>query len=173
MPIHIIREMREYLPPYLSISAPIDYPCGISSTKVREHMAINSLNSGANALDYVPNHYFLKHKFSELKSEVETMLKICNDHDSTLRVFLDYRHTKNNYTVCNILHDIGVDLFFPTVGYHHDDFFDNVINAKMIEEQSGCSIIFNGYMWKKDQIDFIKEIDIFGMRIYNLKLVLV
>mgnify|MGYP001406294807 CR=1 FL=1 len=74
LPIHMIREMREYLPSNLVISAPVDYPCGLSSSKVRYHMALNSIKSGANTLDYVPNHYFLKHKFSELKKEIKTLL---------------------------------------------------------------------------------------------------
>jgi len=170
MPIHLIRDMGEYLPDNLLVSAPIDYPCGLSPTKIREHMAINSLNSGANALDYVPNHYFLKNKFTELRKEVETIIRICDDHDAPLRVFLDYRNSDNIITISKILNDCGVDLFFPTVGYHHDDFFDNIINSKLIEDQVGCSVIFNGYMWKPDQLDFIKESGLFGVRLYNLKL---
>lgn len=170
MPIHIIRDMREYLPDNFLISAPIDYPCGISATKVREHMVINSLSSGANAIDYVPNHFFLKNKFSELKKEVETIVRICDDHEAAIRVFLDYRNSHNILTICKIFHDIGVDLFFPTVGYHHDDFFDNIINSKLIEDHMGCGVIFNGYMWKKEQFEFVKEAGLFGMRIYNSQL---
>ena len=142
---------------------------GLSATKVREHMAINSLNSGATALDYVPNHYYLKNKFPELKKEVETIMNICEDHEAALRIFLDYRNSTNIVTICKIFHDIGANLFFPTVGYHHDDFFDNIINSKLIEDQIGCHVIFNGYMWKKEQLDFVREADLFGLRLYNLK----
>lgn len=171
LPIHMIREMREYLPSNLVVSAPVDYPCGLSSSKVRYHMALNSIKSGANTLDYVPNHYFLKHKFSELKKEIRTLLAICDDYKATLRVFLDYRRsTTNVLTIAEIINSTGVDLVFPTIGYHHDDYFDNIINAKMIEKHTDCSVIFNGYMWKKDQFDFAKECDIFGLRLYNLEL---
>ena len=170
MPIHVIRDMREYLPVGITIAAPIDYPCGLSATKVREHMVINSLNSGANAIDYVPNHFYLKNKFTELKKEIETIIRICEDHSATIRVFLDYRNSSNIFVMAKILKEMGIDLFFPTVGYHHDDFFDNIINAKLIEDQIETFIIFNGYMWKDEQIEFVKESGLFGARIYNLEL---
>ncbi len=171
VPIHLIREMREYLPSNLVVAAPLDYPCGLSSSRVRYHMALNSIKSGANALDYVPNHYFLKNKFVELKKEIETILAICDDNNATLRVFLDYRRSVGNViTIAEIFNSIGVNLVFPTTGYHHDDFFDNIINSKMIEEHTNCSVIFNGYMWKKDQLEFATDCNIFGLRLYNLEL---
>ena len=171
MPIHMIREMREFLPSHLIKSTAIDYPCGTSASKVRYHMVINSIKSGANCIDYVLNHYFLKNKFSELKKEMETVVNICKEYQATLRVFLDYNRSTNTHTIAEILnHDLGIDIFFPTLGYHHDDFFDNIINTKLLEQRTNCSIIFNGYTWKKEQVDFIKDINIFGMRIYNLEL---
>ena len=54
-------------------------------------------------------------------------MNICEDHEAALRIFLDYRNSTNIVTICKIFHDIGANLFFPTVGYHHDDFFDNII----------------------------------------------
>lgn len=170
LPIHLIRSMKEYLPKELLLATAIDYPCGLSSSKVRYNMVINSLNSGANCIDYVPNDYFLKEKFTELKKEVHTVLNICKDHDATFRLFLDYRKTSNIITLSQIFNGMGIDLMFPTMGYHHDDFFDNMINSKLIEDNTHASVVFNGYTWKKEQIEFLKESGIFGMRVYNLEL---
>ena len=170
LPIHMIRSMKEYLPDDIILATSIDYPCGLSSSKVRYNMAINSLKSGANCIDYVPNDYFLKEKFTELKKEILTIINICQDYEATLRLFLDYRKSSNIITLSQIFNEMGIDIMFPTVGYHHDDFFDNLINSKLIEDSSNTSVIFNGYMWKKEQIEFLKQAEIFGMRIYNLEL---
>lgn len=171
LPVHLIKETREYLPSHFVISTAIDHPCGLSSSKVKYHNVINSIKSGANAIDFVLNHYFLKQKFSELLKEVETVIAICEDHGATMRVFLDYRHSPSNFLiVCNLLYSKGVNIVFPTVGYHHDDFFDNIINSKMIQDSSPCGVIFNGYTWQREQIDFLMECGLFGARIYNLEL---
>ena len=75
-------------------------------------MVINSLNSGANAIDYVPNHFYLKNKFTELKKEIETIIRICEDHSATIRVFLDYRNSSNIFVMAKIFKEMGIDLFF-------------------------------------------------------------
>lgn len=170
MPVHLVREMREYVPDNVLVSAPIDYPLGISSTKVREHMAINTIHAGVTAIDYVPNHYFFKMKFTELKREIETILRICDDNDVLMRVLLSYQDPKNIPTICKLFSETGIEVFFPTIGYHRDDFFDNLINCNMIRNQTACYPIFNGYVWKRDQFDFLKTVDLFGIRLYNTHL---
>lgn len=170
LPIHLVREVKEYIPPDLIISCPIDYPIGYSCSKTRYSMVLNALKSGANAIDYVPNHYFLRSKFTELSKEIKAILNMCKDYKATLRLFLDYHNYGNVITIAKAYNELGVDIMFPTIGYHHDDFFDNIITSKTIEDKTNISIIFNGYTWMDSQIELIKETNIFGLRVYNLQL---
>lgn len=170
LPVHMIKETREYMPKDLVMSAPIDYPMGHSSSKVKYNMVINSLKSGANAIDYVPNHYFLKNKFSLLVEEIEAILNICKDYDASFRLFLDYNNSDAISVTARIYDNLGVNSFFPTLGYHHEDFFDNLINCAMLEQESYVFSIFNGQMWKKEQVKTVMDSGIFGLRVYNLSL---
>lgn len=170
LPIHMIREIREYMPDGLVLAAPIDYPSGYSSTKVRIHSVINYCQSGANAIDLVPNQYLLRCKYKDLKSEISTAINICKDYGATLRIFLDYHNVSNVVRFAKMCYDVGVEIAFPTIGYHHDDFFDNLITAKVIDEETEMSTIFNGYMWTKEHVKFAASANLFGIRLYNHKL---
>ncbi len=167
LPIHMIREIREYIPDTIVLAAPIDYPSGYSSTKVRNHMVLNSVQSGANAIDYVPNQYLLRSKFTELKDEIKTVLNICNDYGATLRIFLDYRYS-GIISIAKQYVAMGIDIGFCTIGYHHDDFYDNLINCKLLSSKTGMSTIFNGYIWTNEQIQLVKQAKTFGIRLYNV-----
>jgi|GEM_PF-2848093 len=173
IPIHMIREMKEYMPEGIVISAPIDYPSGYSSSKVRNHMVISAIKAGANAIDYVPNHYLMKNKFTELLEEITSIQNICKDNNVNLRVFLEYNHSDNIVTTAKILVSMGITHVFPTLGYHHDDFNDNIINCNLLHQYSDVLCIFNGYLWKKEQLKAVEDAGIFGVRLYNSELILV
>jgi len=170
LPMHLIHEVKGYIPEEYTVATGIDYPSGYSVPKVRHHMVLNAVRSGVNTIDLVPNQYFLREKFSELASEIETILRICKDYNANLRVFLDYHYISNIINMAKIIEGMGVDTIFPTIGYHHDDFFDNLINCKLIESKTNLKTIFNGFMWTKDHLDLAQESDVFGVRLYNLKL---
>lgn len=169
IPVYLIKQIQEYMPKDIVIAAPIDYPLGYNSSTVRKQMALEALRSGANALDYVPNHFFYKNKFTELSDEIKTLVKLCEEHNSELRVFLDYHRSSNIVNMSKIFHKLGVETVFPTLGYHHDDFSDNLINTKIIEDKTNLKVIFNGYLWKDDQLEALKASNISNIRFYNLK----
>ena len=170
LPICLAREVRGYLPDGLVLSTAVDYPSGYGSVKTRQHATLTALKSGINAIDYVPNQYFVRNKFTELTSEVKGALSMCKDYGATLRVFLNYNYIGKITTFARQLESIGVEFAFPTIGYHHDDFFDNLLNTKLVEKETKLSVIFNGYMWTQDQMEMIKKSQIFGARLYNLSL---
>lgn len=170
MPTHMIREVKEYMPQGIVISSPIDYPLGYCTNKVRQHMVIDALKSGANAIDYLPNQYLLRKKFKELIGEMATIVNICNDYGATPRVFIDTRYINEPLSICRKFHGAGIDICFPSVGYHHSDFFDTAITSALIQNKTKMSAIFNGYMWQMDQLELIMETELFGVRVYNTQL---
>ncbi len=99
LPIHMVREVREFMPEGIVLSTPIDYPLGYASTTVRNHWVLNSLKCGVNAIDYTPNQYFVRHKWTDLVNEITTDLRMCSDYGATFRVFLDYHRVSNVVSV--------------------------------------------------------------------------
>lgn len=171
VPIHFAKEIRQIIPEGYVLSSPIDYPSGYSSTKEKYFSVLHYLKSGVNAIDYVSNQFLLYNRFVDLEKEVQTILSMCADYGATFRAFLDYQYFKDFNRVSSlgkIYNNLGVSIVYPYLGYHHDDFSDALINCKMIEEQTKMSTIFNGYIWKKEQIDIVIKSDVFGMRIYDI-----
>jgi hypothetical protein len=170
LPIEILKRYKEFFPEGIMLSTAIDYPLGLSSQKVKEFAVINSIKSGANAIDFIPNQYNLKYRFKDLIKELETIQNICSDNNVELRIFLDYHYISSIETIAKLYNNCGIEIAFPTIGYHHDDFYDNIIHAKNLEEKTNLKIIFNGYIWTEDQMEFVKSNDIYGLRLYNNRL---
>jgi hypothetical protein len=167
LPIEILKRYREFIPEDIKLSTGIDYPLGLSSQKVKEFAVLNAIKSGANAIDFIPNQYNLKYRFKELIKELETVVNICKDNNTEFRVFLDYNYISSLETIARLYSNCGIEIALPTIGYHHDDFYDNIIHAKNIEEKTNLKIIFNGYVWTKDQLEFVKSTQVYGIRLYN------
>jgi len=170
VPINFFNSFKNFLPKEVSVSVPIDYPCGLSGTKSKCHLVLNAAKSGAKAIDYTPNHYFLKSGFTELAKEIKSCMKICENYGMDFRLFLNYQNTKEVTSMVKLYTNLGVDTFFPTLGYHHDDFVDNIIISKIIEYQASTKLIFNGYLWRQEQLKEVIKAKIYGIRLYNTTL---
>jgi len=172
VPTHFFLKIKDIIADTVELAIPIDYPMGYTLSKNKINSVLNAGKIGANIIDYTPNSYYLKHDFSKLKNEIKTCLGICKDYDMTFRLFLDHNRSdlKDLIAITKIYYELGVDACFPSIGYHHDDFIDNVINAKLIEEKSNMPMMFNGYLWQKEQLDEILKYDFFGIRVYNYKI---
>lgn len=170
LPIEILKRYKEFIPDNIILSTAIDYPLGLSSQKVKEFSVINSIKSGATAIDFIPNQYNLKYRFKDLLKELETIRNICEDNKVEFRIFLDYHYISSIETIAKLYSNCGIEIAFPTVGYHHDDFYDNIIHAKNLEEKTNLKIIFNGYIWTTDQLEFVISTGIYGIRLYNKQL---
>jgi len=168
LPIHMYHEIRGFLPEGIDISVPIDYPSGYASTTTKNHSVLNAVKSGVKSIDYVMNNYLFQSKPKELGKEIKTALSICRDYNSTLRVFIDNRLSKDIVKTAKFLYSHGVEFCYPSIGYHHEPFFDTIINCKLIEKEININTIFNGYMWKKEHVKILKRSCIFGIRIYNV-----
>lgn len=166
IPLQFLKELKTYLPS-ISVAIPIDYPLGYSSTKVKEHMIMEAIRAGATKVDYVLNQYFFRCNFAEMQNEIKTALNICSNYDITLRLFLDANRTDNLIILSRLYEKLGVKQVFPTLGYHLDDFYDTLLNSKIIENKSSLSVIFNGHSWLDEHIKLVQNAKIFGVRIYN------
>jgi len=168
IPIHMYHEIKNFIPEGVVCSVPIDYPSGYSSTKTKNHSILNAVKGGIKSIDFVMNNYLFQSKHKELEKELKSAINICRDYNTTLRVFIDNTLSKDLIGTAKYLKSLGVEFCYPTIGYHHDNFVDTLINCKLIEKEVNINTIFNGYFWTEQQTNIIKRSNIFGIRIYNI-----
>ncbi|NVM35820.1 MAG: hypothetical protein HWN81_09505 [Candidatus Lokiarchaeota archaeon] len=169
IPIHMYHEIKNFVPEGVVCSVPIDYPSGYSSTKTKNHSVLNAVKGGVQSIDYVMNNYLFQSKPNDLEKEIKSVLNICRDYNSTLRIFIDNRLSKDLIGTSKYLSNLGIEFCYPTIGYHHDGFVDTLINCKLIEKDVNINTIFNGYFWTEEQYNILKRSNIFGIRVYNTK----
>lgn len=169
--IYQIREIAKYIPEGFVLSGAVDYPLGKSDTKVRQHQAINTLRSGANAIDLVCHRqYLMNNDWSHLKQDISSIKEICKNYNATLRVMINWEDEYDGAVVVNIarlLYSYGMDIFIPSLGYYHDDFVDNLVISHITQAETKIYTICNGYMYvPKHKEQFLKA-EIFGLRLYH------
>jgi hypothetical protein len=167
-----LRDIGSFMPSEVKLAVPLDYPLGYATAKTREHMAIEGFKSGANFIDYVPNSMFIKHNMSAIYEEIDTLQRICQDYGGEIRAFLDYHRNYDTIKFASNLSKHGVKIFFPTLSYHYDNPYDNLITAKTIEATEEGRAIFNGFINKQDHFDMAKKSQIYGIRLYNLSVLI-
>lgn len=167
LPIHMIHEIQEYIPRHLVVSTAIDYPSGYSSTKARISALLYSVKSGANAIDYTPNNYLVQLRFTDFRDELNTALAICNDYGCSFRLFLCANRYPSEVDLARYYAKIGVEMGFPSIGYHREDFIDTMLWARTVQKATGIDMIFTGYIHKPEQLEQLSRAEIFGCRLYS------
>lgn len=170
VPISLLNKIKTYLPKEIKTATSIDYPLSQSTTKTRLHACSEALKAGVNYIDYIPQHYHKALKYEDHCAEVNTFVTMCNEYNASLRIFLTDRYLYNNIAMARIYSTMGIDICMSSIGYHSEDFYDNLLICKEISSKTDMSMMFSSTIWQKKQIEMIKKAKIFGIRLYNLKL---
>jgi len=171
-PLYFLKEIFSYLPPGMTIAAPVGYPLGTTDPKIKQHEALGAIRSGANAIDLVFKPFFLQEKkYKHFFDEVKTHKKICEEYGASLRLVVDYNLIGMNKTVklSKLVDKLEVDFLIPSISYHHDDIYDNILLCHFIEQETKISTITSGYAWLPKHYKAIMETDIFGARFFSDK----
>lgn len=169
--IYHIREIAKYIPEGFVLSGAVDYPLGKSDIKIRQHQAINTLRSGANAIDLVCHRQFLMNNdWSNLKLDISSIKEICKNHNATLRVMINWSDDNDGAVIVNVarlLQSYGMDIFIPSIAYHNDDFIDNLVMSHITQAETKIPTICNGYLHLQKHKEQFFKADIFGLRLYS------
>ena len=164
-----ISKLSSLLPDTINLSCPIDYPFGLSTTKVRQHQAISLIRKGCNTIDLVINPiHLVNNKKDVLLKDIDTIKKICKENEVVLRAMLEYRQFNEEVyrETIDLCRQKQIEYLFPSTGYFADDHIDNLIVSKMINSQyKDGKVITNGNVWKKEHYDLIEESGIYGLRL--------
>lgn len=172
-----LRKIAKYLPDGFTISGPVDYPMGKSDRQVRQHEAITLLKAGANAIDLVCHrHYLFNNDWIPLKLDIESIKEICDEYGATLRIMINWHDDKDGNVIVHVaklLIEYGMDIFIPSIGYHRDDFLDNLIMSHVIQAELDIPSVCNGYLYLDKHLEQLQKSNVFGLRLYpsNYKMV--
>lgn len=175
--IHHIREIAKFIPEGFVLAGCVDYPLGKSDMKVRQHQAINTLRSGANAIDLVCHRQFLMNNdWTNLKNDIVSIKEICKNYNATLRIMINWADDRDGNVIINLarlLASYGMDIFIPHTGFYHDDFIDNLLISHITQAETKIPTICNGYLHLEKHKQQFDKADIFGLRVYfdNYKMV--
>lgn len=155
----------------INVSCPIDYPYGMSDSKIRLMSIGNAAKNGATIADVVvPAKFIINRKYDKLREDIKTNLAFCQENNMVIRYILEYR-VFNHETLaktCQILKTLGVDCAIPATGQMIDDINDNLIAAKYLMAKSQINIIANGNIWSKRHIESIKASGVYGARFHYI-----
>ena len=161
--------MSSLMPSTLILSCPIDFPYGLSETKVRQHETLSAIKRGATAIDLILNPvYLLNDKAEKLIKDIRANKAICSDNDVIFRVMLDYHSfTQEIYSqMIFICKNLRLPYIFPSTGHFSDDYMDNLIVSKLIQAQyPSAKVITNGNIWKKEHYDTVSKSGLHGVRL--------
>ena len=172
VPLYFLKEISSYLPPGMTIASPVGYPFGTTDPKIKQHEALGAIRSGANAIDLVFNPFFLQQKkYKQFFDEVKTHKNICDEYGASLRLVVDHNIIGMNKSVklSRLVDKLDLDFLIPSISYHHDDIYDNILLCHFIELETKISTIFSGYAWLPKHYKAIMETDIFGARFFSDK----
>jgi deoxyribose-phosphate aldolase len=155
----------------LQFACPIDYPYGFSDSKSRLFILNQAIKNGASCVDMtVPAKSILNRKYDKLREDIKINLEICQSSNIDLRYMLEYR-VFNHETLakaCQIFMTMGISTILPSTGQLIDDINDNIIAAKYLASKSGVSVICNGNIWTKKQVENIQNSKTHGIRLHYL-----
>ncbi len=167
-----LKKVIDIIPEGFVLSCVIDYPNGNLHTTTRSHAAIKAIHGGANAIDLVISHNDIINKnLDKLTDDIESILRICKDNHTTLRLMLEYRlnllELETLRTIVTVANELGIEYFFPSTGFRVDSYIDNILVGKYLSKNIEINVITNGNFWTKDQYIKIIGADLYGVRFHN------
>jgi len=156
----------------ITVAALIDFPYGMSDSKVRQHATLDTIHKGAQGIDLVLNaHWLINNKTDIFIEDIKAHQKICEEHEVSLKVMIDYRRLnllelKQAY---GILFDLGTDDTMVATGHFMDNFTDQytIINVLKKAFFGALSFTMNGTVCNRNHLDRLEESEIYGVRLHS------
>jgi len=155
----------------LKISCPVDYPFGISDSKIRSASTLTAIKSGASTIDMVaPAKLITNRKYDKIRDDIKNNITICQDNNTQLRYIIEYRVFNHEILakISTILKSLNIEYILPSTGYMLDDINDNIIACKYLMAKSQIKTITNANIWTEKHIQNIKLANIYGIRFHNI-----
>jgi len=150
----------------------IDFPDGLQCQSARLADILYSIRSGAKYVDVPVNNTLIKDcNLSKMKEQFSSCLEICKINKVKLRPVLEYRlhEVETVLKVAECLLNMGINEIISSTGKMADDFSDNVLICKEIQDKIGLGVTFGGSCFTKQQLITLENAKIKGTRIISPK----
>tara|TARA_R100001129_G_scaffold24500_1_gene15817 strand:+ start:2061 stop:2708 length:648 start_codon:yes stop_codon:yes gene_type:complete len=175
IPLHILKHVSTYLQDTeIDVATCVDFPYGLSDSKVRAHETLIALKNAADFIDIPLNPYFIKDRnYVKAEKEIKGLLRMCNDYGSSLRVIIHHNlnYLNESIAISMFLKECGVEYIIPASGFHNDDIFDNILTCSAISNKVDLKTVCNGYIWLEKQFNTAINSNISILRLYSLNLI--
>jgi deoxyribose-phosphate aldolase len=156
--------------PNLYISAIINHPYGLSSSKTKIHEIINSWRDGAKSIDFIINRYHLANKrYNDILKELEACYAIAVERRIDFRVIIESGAIDPSEIskITDILLIVGINDIILSNSHTNIDISDQIIIAKQIMKRTSLRV-FCGPVWNVEQYEKMIKSQIYGIRFNSI-----
>lgn len=167
---NFVQSTKDFVPAGMDISCLVDYPYGASETSVRSHAALAAIRKGANTLDLVVNSSLIfNSQRGKFYDDIEAILNLCKEHDTTLRLVFEYRlfEYQDLINICNVVREMGIEYVTPSTSSQMDSWDDNLAISVALTTKCSINVIMNGKTATQKQYDMARATKVFGIRFAN------
>jgi deoxyribose-phosphate aldolase len=164
---------EEFIRDHCDFSAIIDFPYGISETKIRIHEILLCQSRGVKTIDLVINRYDTEDgNLHPIRKDFKICHEICKGKGLRIRPVVEYRLADNEFLpeLCLLLRENGADEIVLGTGSVVDDILDNIICSRLIEENLDINIVSCFPVLSQGHYDMFNSSKIHGIRIKSYKI---
>lgn len=153
------------------IASVVDYPFGMSDSKVRLAQIEHAKKLGADCVNIVAQPNILcNRKYDKFREDIRNILELTTKLEIEARYVLEYRVFTYDllYKIAQILKAEGIHTIYPATGYGLDDINDNIVAAALINKKVPINIVCNGNIWNQNQILNLNKVQLFGLQVNSV-----
>jgi|TARA_R110002020_G_scaffold135698_1_gene303064 deoxyribose-phosphate aldolase len=164
---------ESFIREYCNFSGIVDFPYGISETRIRVHEILLCERRGIKTIDLVINRHDLESSnLFAIRKDFKTCYEACRVHNLHIRPVIEYRLAETVFIeeLCFSLRENGASEIILGTGSMVDDMLDNIISSKLIEDKLGLSVISCSPILSNDHYNMFYESKIHGIRVKSYKI---
>jgi len=164
---------ESFIREYCNFSGIVDFPYGISETRIRVHEILLCEKRGIKTIDLVINRHDLESSnLFAIRKDFKTCYEACRVNKIHIRPVIEYRLAEPMFIeeLCFSLRENGASEIVLGTGSMVDDVLDNIISSKLIEDKLGLSVISCSPILSSDHYNMFYESKIHGIRVKSYKI---
>lgn len=154
-------------------TAIINYPLGSSEAQIKLHEVILCINRNIKVIDYTINLFDLENfNIRNITKELKACYELCNSKKVKLRPILEYKFLspEDLLLLCQTVASIGIEEIIIGTGYSVDDYQDNMIISRLIQDKCEIKVISSAPVVNQNQYNKMIRNNIFGIRVKSYRL---
>ncbi len=171
LPQHL-KIIQKIIPKHITLSSIIDYPFGISNTKIRKDMISFCADNGAENIEIIaPNKLLCNRQYAAIQHQLSDEFNYCVEKMLDIAYVLEYRRFTFSAIsrIVKGLQGQSIHKCYVSTGNKLDNIHDHLIAIAMLKKDcSEMTIPYNGNLWLKEHVDLLHESEIKISRVRSM-----